>query len=370
MNDSTASAPRRATGSGNAAGAAAAARWPQYLAALGVSAACTVLAALIYPWLDRANLIMVYLLGTTIAALRLGRGPAVSTAVLNVLIFDFFFVPPHFTLAVADIQYVVTFAVMLIVALVIASLVATVRAQTEAADSARFAAEKENLRSTLLAAISHDLRTPLTTISAASAMLADPALQLDAGTRARLAGSIDLKAREMSALFSNVLDLMRLESGAIALRSDWQTVEELVGGALGRVADSLRAYDIKVALPPDLPAVYVDAPLVTQLLCNLFENVAQHTPAGTRVVVSAFADAHGVTVLVADNGPGLPAGDPEQWFQKFRRGNNATGRAGAGLGLAICRVIARAHGGEIRACHPPEGGALFSFTLPTAGPAT
>jgi two-component system, OmpR family, sensor histidine kinase KdpD len=373
MNDTPSSVPKQDARAGKADGAAGdtagGARWPHYAAALGVTAACTVLAALIYPWLDRANLIMVYLLGTTIAALRLGRGPAALTAVLNVLVFDYFFVPPHYTLAVADIQYLVTFAVMLIVALVIATLVASVRAQTHAADSARFAAEKEALRNTLLAAISHDLRTPLTTIAGAGSMLADTSLQLDAATRTRLATSIDVKAREMSALISNVLDLMRLESGAIALRCDWQTVDELVGSALGRCGDALKAHLVVVALPPDLPPVHVDAPLVTQLLCNLFENAAKHTPPGTRVVISAFADPHAVTVVIADTGPGLPDGDPERWFQKFQRGHDEEGGGGAGLGLAICRVIARAHGGEIRACNAPEGGALFSFTLSTDGPA-
>jgi two-component system sensor histidine kinase KdpD len=489
--------------------------WGRYWAALLVSIICTGVAALMYPYFELTNLVMIYLLGATIAALRLGRGPASLTAVINVLAFDFGFVPPRFNFAVSNFEYLVTFAVMLSVALIIATLVANVRAQSrvagarerrttllyamsrelvatrtlenlasvavkhvaesfssravvlipdgsgrlrhptgtpgpgalrgadlsvgqwvfdhgrpaglgtdtlpaapaqylplmgstrtlgvlavwpeqrrrlllpeqqhlletfagqialaierahlaEEAEAARIAAETESLRNTLLGSISHDLRTPLAVIAGASSALGDAKLALDPQTRSQLAASIEAKAREMSELISNVLDLMRFEAGEVKLRRDWQTVDDLVGPALDRVGDRLKGHSLDVQLPNELPAVYVDAPLIIQVLANLLENAAKHTPPGTRISITAAADGQKVHVTVDDDGPGLPPGDPERLFAKFQRGREEGNAGGAGLGLAICRAIVAAHGGRIAASNRPEGGARFSFTLPAA----
>jgi two-component system, OmpR family, sensor histidine kinase KdpD len=123
-----------------------------------------------------------------------------------------------------------------------------------------------------------------------------------------------------------------------------------------------------VALPAELPAVYVDSGLVTRVLVNLLENAAKYTPAGTRVTISAGIEGPCVRVSVDDNGPGLPPGPPEQLFAKFERGRSDAEIAGAGLGLAICKAIVEAHGGHIMAAHRPGGGARFTFTLPTQAP--
>ena len=489
--------------------------WGRYWAALLVSIICTGVAALMYPYFELTNLVMIYLLGATIAALRLGRGPASLTAVINVLAFDFGFVPPRFNFAVSNFEYLVTFAVMLSVALIIATLVANVRAQSrvagarerrttllyamsrelvatrtlenlasvavkhvaesfssravvlipdgsgrlrhptgtpgpgalrgadlsvgqwvfdhgrpaglgtdtlpaapaqylplmgstrtlgvlavwpeqrrrlllpeqqhlletfagqialaierahlaEEAEAARIAAETESLRNTLLGSISHDLRTPLAVIAGASSALGDAKLALDPQTRSQLAASIEAKAREMSELISNVLDLMRFEAGEVKLRRDWQTVDDLVGPALDRVGDRLKGHSLDVQLPNELPAVYVDAPLIIQVLANLLENAAKHTPPGTRISITAAADGQKVHVTGDADGPGLPPGDPERLFAKFQRGREEGNAGGAGLGLAICRAIVAAHGGRIAASNRPEGGARFSFTLPAA----
>jgi two-component system sensor histidine kinase KdpD len=492
-------------------------RWRRYAAALGISLLSTGVAAAMFPYFELSNLVMVYLLGATVAALRLGRGPASLVAVVNVAAFDFCFVPPRFTFAVTDFQYAVTFAIMLLVALIIASLVASVRAQTrvagarerrtallyamsrelvatrthqalarvavkhvaetfgsevvvllpdgagrlrhpagaplpaslrgadlsvaqwvfdhgraaglgtdtlpaasaqylplngtraplgvlavrpaqqrrlllpeqqhlletfagqvalameraqlaEEAEAARVAAETESLRNTLLGSISHDLRTPLAVIAGASSALGDPTLQIDAATRRQLAASIEAKAREMSELISNVLDLMRFESGEVPLRRDSHSVEDLVGTALGRHTAQLAGHPVQVALPPELPPVLVDAPLMTQVLGNLLENAARHTPPGTTIRITAAQDQGTVQVVLEDNGPGLPGGDPERLFAKFQRGREEGNTGGAGLGLAICRAIVNAHGGTISAGPRPGGGARFTLTLPSGPP--
>jgi two-component system sensor histidine kinase KdpD len=238
----------------------------------------------------------------------------------------------------------------------------------EQAESARVRAETESLRNTLLASISHDLRTPLAVIAGASSTLVQHADDLDDTARASLARSIEAKAREMSDLVSNVLDLMRFESGQIALRRDWQTLDDLVGEALGRIEERLLDHPVEIDLPADLPALHVDANLVVQTFVNLFDNVAKYTPPGTRVHITAQNEDEFVRVTIDDEGPGLPAAELDRVVDKFQRGTDEGAIAGAGLGLAICRAILRAHGGDIRAGNRPGGGARFELTLPTREP--
>jgi two-component system sensor histidine kinase KdpD len=241
------------------------------------------------------------------------------------------------------------------------------RAQlAEDAEVARVAVETESLRNTLLASISHDLRTPLAVITGASSALNDPGLNLDAEARAQLARSIDAKAHEMSDIVSNVLDLMRFEAGEVRLRRDWQTIDDLVGTALTRLEGRFGARPLDVDLPAELPPVHVDAPLVTQVIANLLENAIKHTPPGTQISISARPEDDAVRVCIDDTGPGLPPGDPDRLFAKFQRGRDENSVGGAGLGLAICRAVVNAHGGRITAMQRPGGGARFVFTLPTA----
>jgi two-component system sensor histidine kinase KdpD len=240
------------------------------------------------------------------------------------------------------------------------------RAQlADAAEAARVAAETESLRNTLLASISHDLRTPLAVIAGASSTLVNRGRDLDGASREALAQSIETKAREMSELVSNVLDLMRLESGQIALRRDWETLDDLVGSALARLQGRLAEHPVHIDLPSDVPALYVDADLIVQTLVNLLDNVAKYTAPGTPAHICAQVDYEAVLVTVDDEGPGLPATGRERLFDKFQRGRGEGTVVGAGLGLAICRAIVEAHGGHIRAGATPGGGARFQFTLPT-----
>ena len=501
----------------------AAVRWDRYGWGVATSAICTLGALALYPHLELSNvammnIAMIYLLGVTIAGLRLGRGPSALTAVLNVASLDFFFVPPRYTFAVTDARYVLTFATMLTIALVIATLTANVRRQTrvagarerrtaalyamsrelavtrgleglatvavrhvsdvfrcravvllpdasgklryprgrslesslahadlavaqwvadhgrraglgsdtlaaapalyvplgdaqrtagvlavlpanprrvllpeqshlldtfagqiglaierarlaEIAEASSLAAERESLRNTLLASISHDLRTPLAVMAGAGSTLAERGSTLDERTRIELARSIEMKAREMSELVSNVLDLMRFQSGQMKLRRDWQSLEDLLGAALHRLDERLEGYPVEVRIPPDLPPIFVDAGLVVQLFTNLLDNIAKYTPAGTRAAILAVPEGGFVRVIVEDEGPGFPPGDPAHLFDKFQRGSEEGAVVGAGLGLAICRAIARAHGGDIEARAREGGGARFELTLPSQEPA-
>src|SRR6516164_8614336 len=490
-------------------------RWDRYGWAVVITALCTLVAFAMYRRFELSNLVMIYLLGVTVAGLRLGRGPSALTAVLNVAAFDFFFVPPRYSFAVSDVQYLVTFGTMVIIALVIANLTASVRQQTrvagarerrtallyamsrelavtrgianmarvavrhvaevfqcqavvllpaaegklrypdeppletsfrhadlavaqgvadhgrpaglgtdtlpaargqylplgeegrtvgvlgvmptdvrrvllpeqshllctfagqislslerarlaELAEASSLAAERETLRNTLLASISHDLRTPLAVMAAAGSTLAQHGERLDEATRVALARSVETKAREMSDLVSNVLDLVRLESGQVALRRDWQTLDDLIGSALAACTERLAAHRIELRLAPDLPPVWVDATLIVQVFTNLLDNVAKYTPAGTPVTISATAepDRSFVRVTVDDEGPGLPAGDPARLFDKFQRGSGEVSVVVGGRCLISCSATVRAHGGQIAADRREGGGLRFTITVP------
>jgi len=488
-------------------------RWPRYIWSLVATLAATLIGMAMVPVFELANIVMVYLLAVAFVAARLGRGPAILASVFGVGAFDFFFVPPQLTFAVSDVQYLLTFAIMLIVALLISNLTASVRLQAnvaghrerrtallyamsrelaatrgqeamarvavrhigevfdsqvvvlvpdatgrlryprgesaagslrgadlgvaqwvqdhgrpaglgtdtlpgtealylplqgsqavlgvlgvlpanprrvllpeqfhlletfagqlalafersqlaERAQQASIDAETEGLRNALLAAISHDLRTPLAVIAGASSSLAEKGDRMSAEDRRALAGSIYEQSREMSKLVTNVLEMTRLEADGIALDRDWHAIGEIAGSVLHRMRERLARHTVRIELPPELPLVRVDATLVEQVFANLLENAAKFTPPGTTVTLRAGLIDGKLDVSVEDSGPGLPPGDPDRLFAKFHRGRTEGAIGGAGLGLAICRAIVHLHGGRIWAERRPEGGAAFRFTFP------
>lgn len=224
--------------------------------------------------------------------------------------------------------------------------------------------DQEAMRSTLLSSVSHDLRTPLGTITGAASTLLDPEAHLEEGVRRELLESIQGEAERMHRLVTNLLDITRLESGHIALQKEWTPLEEVVGSALNRMEETLRNHPVTVALPANLPPVPLDGLLMEQVLVNLLDNAAKHSPPDTPIEIKAWSVGTSVTLLVADHGPGLVEGEEERIFEKLFRGSCHGKEAGAGLGLAICKAIVAAHGGRITAGNRPRGGAQFLVTLP------
>jgi two-component system sensor histidine kinase KdpD len=204
---------------------------------------------------------------------------------------------------------------------------------------------------------------------AASSLLDSP--RDDTTERRELLQSIVDESRRLARLVDNLLDMTRLEAGAVVPNRQWHVLEEIVGSAVNRVASDLGERPIRIDVPADLPLVSVDGLLVEQVLVNLLENAARYTPAGTPIEIAAGEVGTSVEVRVADRGPGLPPGAEERVFEKFYRGSAARpdGRRGVGLGLAIGRGIIEAHGGRIAARNRPDGGAEFVITLPSGGPA-
>ncbi|WP_317204671.1 two-component system sensor histidine kinase KdpD [Janthinobacterium sp.] len=486
----------------------------RYALAAGASALTALACLPLLAYLDLANIAMLFLLTVVLVAVRLGRGPAALASVVGVAAFDFGFVPPRFSFAVGDIQYLITFGVMLAVGLITGHLTADLRFQArvaahreararalyefardlsgvlqteqiveitrsyiqrafqaratllvpdddghlhpapaaadgvfevdlgiaqwsydhaEAAGSGTdtlpasnvfylpliapmrtrgllallpqnrrwllvpeqrqhldtFAAlaaialervhyidvaqgalvqmESERLRNSLLAALSHDLRTPLTSLVGLSESLAMSKPPL-APAQLDMARSLQLETVRMSALVANLLDMARIESGHVRLNLQWQDVEEVVGTALRVSRPQLQGHTVRTRLAPGLPLVRYDAVLIERVLCNLLENAAKYTPPGSTITVAAEPSGQYMQVTVYDDGPGLPAGREEAIFEKFTRGERESAKPGVGLGLAICRAIVEAHGGKIRAGQSPEHGAAIVFTLPLGTP--
>jgi two-component system sensor histidine kinase KdpD len=339
-----------------------------YAWAVGTTAACTVAGLAMRGRFDLVNIAMVYLLPVVIVALRYSRGPAILASVLAVAAFDVLFVPPEGMLTVNDAQYLLTFAIMLAVGLVVSGLTESVRRQAAAQAKLELDAQTERMRSALLASISHDLRTPLAVMAGASSTLAERGERMSADERRALAQSVFEQSREMSEQVAKVLEMTRLETGAIRLQRDWESVADLAGAVLRRVGERLAGHRIVLDLPGDLPLVRVDATLIEHVLANLLENVARHTPRDTLVQLRAKRQAQELVVSVEDHGPGLDAADRDRVFAKFEHREAEGAARGVGLGLAICRAAVRLHGGRIWADEVPGGGLAFRFTLPIEAP--
>lgn len=495
--------------------------WKGYAWAIAACGATAWLATPLVSILELTNIVMLFLLAVVAVGMRFGRGPAVLAAFVGVGLFDFFFVQPRFSFAVSDVQYLVTFSVMLVVALVVGQLTAGLKVQAEAArqrehrvrrlyDMARdlsaallpqqvreigtrFVAaelradccllltddegrlqramqdeshamdahldmavaqwaldreqpagrgtdtlpasdclmlplkapmrtrgvlavklpegrllhleqrrlletctsllaislerihyievaqattlqmESERLRNSLLSAISHDLRTPLASLLGLSETLA---LSLKRGgedsAQLELVEAIRLSALRMSTLVNNLLDMARLEAGAVQLRRAWLPLEEVVGSALRAAPPSVRAHGVMVHLAADLPLLDLDAVLFERVFVNLLENAAKYAQGPGAWVLRAWRDDTEVVISLEDEGPGLPLGREAAIFEKFERGDKESATPGVGLGLAICRAIVEAHGGSIRGETRREGdrvvGARFVICLPVGVP--
>jgi two-component system sensor histidine kinase KdpD len=234
----------------------------------------------------------------------------------------------------------------------------------EEAEQARLHAETERLRNSLLSSVSHDLRTPLASITGAASTLLESGDRLDGPTRRDLLEALHEEADRLNRLVQNLLEMTRLEAGALVPHTAWHSIEEVVGAALGRFGKALADRPVTTRIPADLPLVPMDDVLIEQVLINLVDNALKYTPPGSPIEVSA-EDADGAVVVeVADRGPGLPPGEERLIFEKFQRSERSPSIRGAGLGLAICDGIVRAHGGRIWAESRPGGGVSIRFVLP------
>jgi len=327
-------------------------------------AAATAVSAFAHAYFSPTDVVMLYLLAIMIAASAFGRWPSIAAAAMSVAAYDFFSVPPYFTFNVEAAKHVWTFAMMFGIGLVVSGLMERIRRQEREAESAALRVRTEEMRSSMLSAVSHDLRTPLAAIVGAGTALRGEWERLGEGRRALLLDTVCSEAERMERIVGNLLDMMRVESGALALKREWVPLEEIVGSVLTRMETRLFGREVVMHLPDELPLISVDPVLFGQVFVNLFDNALKHTPESSPIEVCAAAGETTIEIEVADRGPGLAEGTQKAVFEKFYHGGSHPGSGGVGLGLSICRGIVEAHGGSIEARNREGGGASFVIRLP------
>ena len=332
-----------------------------WLRAALVVALCTALAEPVSWRFDLADVSMVYLAGVAYVATRERLSVSLGAAVASSLLFNLLHVPPRWSLNPLDPSHLFTFLVLMAVGALISRLAAQAREQSRERAQAQVRAEAERLRSTLLAGISHDLRTPLTTIVGAATSLLEQGPRLDEGQRETLIRELRDEARRLHGVMSDLLDLARMEDGALQLNSEWCPADDLVAEGLQALEPRLASHRLLLDVPADA-IVWCDPRLVEQALFNLVDNALRYTPPGTEIRVTVRQAPGTCTITVADSGPGLPGAGGKDLFRKFQRGHAEPAGSGFGLGLALCQAVARLHGGQIEGRN--DGGACFTLILP------
>lgn len=256
--------------------------------------------------------------------------------------------------------------ILLLVASVIANALERLH-YVEVAQDTQLQVTSERLRASLLSALSHDLRTPLTALVGLADSLALSATPPDTPAR-EAAAAIRDQARAMSNLLGNLLDMARLQAGKVHLHKEWQLFDDVVGSSLRLLKSSHAPHPVRVQIAAGLPLVEFDAVLIERVIWNLLENAAKYSSAESAIEVTAFVEGNHACLSVCDNGPGFPAGGVEPLFEMFARGVPESTKPGVGLGLAISRAIVEAHGGTIHGENRPAGGACVTIRLPVGSP--
>ncbi|HSC19346.1 MAG TPA: DUF4118 domain-containing protein [Rhizomicrobium sp.] len=307
-----------------------------------------------------ANFSLVFLTAVLVSAIVYGLWPALFACIASLFAYNFFFLPPLYTLTIEDRSNIVTLFFFGVVAFVGSNLAARVRRQN-------VIAETERLRSAMLTSLSHDLRTPLASILGAVSSLRAHRRSLTGPSQDDLLATIHEEAERLHRFIGNLLDMTRLECGAVAAKVEAVDLSDVTGTALRRAENILQAHRVEVDIPPDLPLVELDPVLFEQVLFNLLDNAAKYAPRHTDIRLRAREDGPLVTMEVADQGDGIPTGESERIFDRFHRAESADRkRAGTGLGLAICRGFLRAMKSNIVAANREgERGAVFTITMPS-----
>jgi two-component system, OmpR family, sensor histidine kinase KdpD len=341
---------------------------PYVIALLSVLVAFVVVGALTSTLVDAPAAILLYLVPIVLAASRWGRGPAIVAALVAMLGHDLLFVDPRGTFSVARADEALGLVLLLFTALVTAQLADGARRGAETAREAAIVRRSDELKTALLRAVTHNLRTPLASIKASVSGLRQPgAVYYSDEDRRELLAEIEEEADRLDRLVTNLLNASRLEAGGLHISAHPQDLRELVTAVVERLQPRLAGRSVRVAIPDDLPPVACDYTQIDQVVANLLENACLHTPRGTAITLQATVQSGSVRVEVVDSGPGVPAAERERLFQPFERGQ--TRAPGSGLGLTIARGFVEAHGGRLWLEDGPQAGARFVFTLPVWQPA-
>jgi K+-sensing histidine kinase KdpD len=348
-------------------------QWLGYAAALCATAIATALSVFGVRYLGLADVVILYLVGVVVVAWRFGLGPSLIAGLGGVLAFDFLILPPSFTISL-EFGHAVTLAGMIFVSALVSGLTESLRREQarvlhseRSTQQARLEAEVERVHAALLSSVSHDLRTPLATISASSQMLVRNHVTMDATLRGEILTGIADEAERLDGLLRNLLAITRVESGELRLQVLPASLDEVLTDALRRLEHRVSGRNVQLEMQRGLPLVDLDVRLFEQALLNVLDNALRYSPPGSPLTIETEQLQGQVQIRIADSGVGVTAADRELVFEKFRRGSNAPrSDGGVGLGLTICRAILRAHGGDITMSSAVSGGALVTLSLPTS----
>jgi two-component system, OmpR family, sensor histidine kinase KdpD len=335
------------------------------MAVIGV-AILTVACWLLTPLTGYGAISLIFLLGVLLAGMVLNRGPVLLVAALSALSWNFLFIPPLFTLHIAKFEDALTFATYFIIAITVGSLTAQLKAREHLAAQVQLAHDSEQLRKTLLDCVSHEFKTPLAAIGAASQELSrlapnfqDPQMLIE------LASEIRDGSRRLNRVVDNLLDMNRLESGVIRPKREWCDVRELLQSAVEIERESINGRDIRLDVPEEIPLALLDHTLIEQAVAKLLANAGSHTPGRLPIEIDGeYRNGH-LLISVSDRGPGIPVEAIDRLFEKFYRGDDRK-TGGLGLGLSIARGLIEAHGGRLTVENRDGGGARFTIRLPVS----
>ena len=317
--------------------------------------------------IPEANIIAVYILGVLIISIITSSWMySFLASVISVLAFNFLFTIPRITLRAYDRSYPVTFGIMFLVALITGSLASRMKEYARESAQAAMQIEKEQLRADLLRSISHDLRTPLTSISGNASNLLSNENEFSQETRMQIYGDIYDDSMWLIKLVENLLSVTRIEDGRMDLRMSAELMDEVIAEAMRHTDRNRDGRKIEVSSDEEFILGKMDARLIVQVVINLVDNAVKYTPEGAQIRIHTGKKDGMVVVSVSDTGPGIPDEQKSKVFDMFYTGTNraADGRRSLGLGLGLCRSIIRAHGGEIWVSDNKPQGAVFTFTLP------
>lgn len=317
--------------------------------------------------MSESNIIMVYILCVQITSIiTTHQIYSLIASVVSVFVFNFLFTEPRYTLLAYDKDYPVTFITMFVAAFLTGSLSIRVKKQAKQVADAALVAQKEQLRANLLRSISHDLRTPLTSISGNASNLLSNGEKFDAETKKQLYSDIYDDSIWLITLVENLLSITKIEEGRLNIRLQAEILDEIITEALQHISRKKEEHKISFQTSEDFILVKADARLIIQVIINIVDNAFKYTQKGSEIVIATQKVKDKAVVRIADNGPGIPDDIKPLVFDMFYSGakNMADSRRSLGLGLALCKSIITAHGGELELSDNMPHGAVFTFSLP------
>jgi two-component system sensor histidine kinase KdpD len=347
--------------------------------------------------INSTTVALALLLAVLSVAIAFGSKPALLASVLAMLGFNFFFLPPYHTFTIADPQNWIALTAFFVTSLAVGQLSARAKRRAEEAEAGKLEIRRlydelreafdraseaeaikrsERLKSALLDAVTHDIRTPLTSIKASATLLLEDRKENDASAKLSpdeqdaMLEVITHGADRLDRFVEGIVDLARIEAGDLSLHRNWGAIDDIIEAALAQAEPLTRNHEIKVVVAEELPIIRVDARAVTEVIYALIDNASKYSPAGTLITIDAHRAADDIVeIAVEDQGPGIPTNARGRAFERFYRANGdgpVSGRSrGIGMGLAIAKGIIEAHGGRIWIEDAKSGrGARIVFTVP------